>query len=304
MQEYYNIKELFDPSVYIGKDISSVTLLELLGQGAMGAVYVAYQKSLKRKIAVKIFPKLEVLPDRMKVQFRDEAETVAVLNHPNIAPVFDMGETDEFLYIMMQLIEGEDLRSLIRRHSLHPVLSRRTIPPQSAVKIMVSILDALEYSHNEQVIHQDIKPANILVENRSGRAYLVDFGIARTPVTESQSQIVFGTPFYMPPEQISGQQTDQRSDIYAAGMVLYEALAGKLPLKPGPVEQLVHMKMNKPDQIFTCSPSQCSQAINSELERIILKAIAPKCQERYQSCLSFKADLKKYAEQHFKDLVS
>lgn len=284
------------PEMFIGKEISGITLLELLGRGAMGLVYTGYQKSLKRKVAMKLFMK-EGLSTVSIEKFRDEAETVAVLNHPNIVPVFDMGETDELLFIVMQLIDGEDLRSMIHRIRLHPVPSRRTIPIFKVIGIMIPVLDALSYAHRQQVIHQDIKPANIIIEKQDNRPYIVDFGIAKTIMSEPGiSNIIQGTPLYMSPEQAAGQLTDARSDIYSAGILMYEAISGTLPVKKLKSEEMMKLKVYDPDSVFTSSPSQYFKSIDSELEKIICKAIASDPSKRYQSCSSFKDDLCYYAE--------
>ncbi|HEX3019874.1 MAG TPA: serine/threonine-protein kinase [Chitinispirillaceae bacterium] len=285
-----------NPENYIGRDIKGITLIELLGRGATGLVYTAYQKSLKRKVALKLFPK-QTLKSVSVEKFRTEAETVAVLNHPNIAPVFDMGETEEFLFIVMQLIGGQDMRLIIQRLRKHPVLSRRTLSKKTAVQIMLSVLDALEYAHSQQVIHQDVKPANIIIEEQNYRPYLVDFGIARTILSEQGlSQFILGTPLYMAPEQASGQQTDSRADIYSAGIVLYEAVSGVLPVQKVKTEEILRLKICDPDSIFTCKPSQHNGVIDRELERIICKATSAQPSMRYQECASFKEDLAIYAK--------
>jgi serine/threonine-protein kinase len=283
-----------DPKIYIGREISGITLIEPLGEGATGLVYTAYQKSLKRKVAIKLFLR-ERLASSWVEKFRTEGETVAVLNHPNIVPVFDMGETEEFLFIVMQLIAGMDLRTIIQRLHRHPVPSRRIMPKKDAIGIMIAVLDALGYAHSQQVIHQDVKPANIIIEERTGRPYLVDFGIARTIFSEQGvSRVISGTPLYMAPEQAAGQQTDARADIYSAGMVLYETVCGTVPVKALNSEQVIKEKILDPDSIFLCNPSQHCPAIDSELEKIICKAIASDPSMRYQDCTGFKEDLLGY----------
>jgi serine/threonine-protein kinase len=118
-----------------------------------------------------------------------------------------MGETEEFLFIVMQLIAGMDLRTIIQRLHRHPVPSRRIMPKKDAIGIMIAVLDALGYAHSQQVIHQDVKPANIIIEERTGRPYLVDFGIARTIFSEQGvSRVISGTPLYMAPEQAAGSK--------------------------------------------------------------------------------------------------
>lgn len=295
MSELTGKKIQFDTSSYIGREIKGVTLVELVGRGAMGAVFVGFQSSLKRKVAVKIFAKKNSAMPFFELRFRDEAETVAVLNHPFIAPVFDMGETDDLLYLMMQLIEGENLKDLLKRNQLNPIPSKRLLPACFVVDIMIKILDALDYAHREGVIHQDIKPGNIIIEERSNRPVLVDFGIAHSAITESDaSSYIMGTPLYMSPEQVFSTKPDNRSDIYSAGIVLFEALVGKLPLEKNKSDQLLAIKRQDPEMLFTCRPSQCNPAITFDLERIILKAIATDPQNRYQSCIGFKQDLEKF----------
>ncbi len=284
-----------DPESYIGREISGITLVEPLGKGATGLVYTAYQKSLKRKVAIKLFPKKRLSSSSVEM-FRTEGETVAVLNHPNIAPVFDMGETEEFLFIVMQLIAGKDLRTIIQQLRCHPVPSKRILPKKEAIGIIIEVLDALGYAHSQQVIHQDVKPANIIIEKQNSRPYLVDFGIARTIFSEQGgSGFISGTPLYMAPEQAAGQQTDARADIYSAGMVLYEAVCGTVPVKVLNSEQMIKAKIYDPDSIFLRKPSQhYPAAIDSELEKIICKATASQPSMRYQDCTSFKEDLLNY----------
>ena len=293
-------KPEIDTKALIGKEINGIILMELVGRGAMGAVFVGYQKSLKRKVAVKIFPKSASDNGRYKICFREEAEIVAGLNHQNIVPVYDMGDTGEFLFIIMQLVIGEDLRTMLKRHRPHPVPSRRQIATGTVLSIMVPVLDALAYAHEEGVIHQDIKPGNILIEERSNRPFLADFGIARSAMNEQyESNMIMGTPLYIAPELIREEPTDPRSDIYSAGTVLYEAIAGKLPFQQTTVEALLNIKLNTPDELYTQAPSDYCRQIDSELEKIILKAIAPDINNRYSSCRAFYDHLYNYQMNRF-----
>jgi serine/threonine-protein kinase len=290
----------FDPKAFIGKDVNNITLIELIGRGAMGAVYVGYQKSLKRKVALKVFPKVVRSEGEPNIHFREEAEIVAVLHHPNIVTVFDMGETEEFLFISMQLISGEDLRSMIYRQKLHPVPTKKLIDLKTVLSIMIPVLDALAYAHEEGVIHQDIKPGNILIEERTRRSYLADFGIARSPMNEDYaSTIIMGTPLYIAPEQVREESSDARSDIYSAGVVLYEALAGKLPFQKTTVEALLDVKVNNPGELFSLPPSIFCPSIDTDLEAIILKAVAADRDERFQTCRGFCSSLKTYYTNRF-----
>lgn len=290
----------FDPKAFIGKEINNITVLELIGRGAMGAVFVGYQKSLKRKVALKLFPKKAAAEGSFQIHFREEAEIVSVLHHPNIVTIYDMGETEEFLFISMHLISGEDLRSMIYRQKLHPVPAKKLIPLKKVLSIMVPILDALAYAHEEGVIHQDIKPGNILMEERTQRPYLADFGIARSAMNEDYaSNVIMGTPLYIAPEQINEEPADARSDIYSAGIVLYEALSGKLPFQKTTVEALLNLKVNNPDELFATPPSEYCSTIDSDLEKIILKAVASNPDNRFQTCKGFCDSLKAYVKATF-----
>ena len=285
----------FEPGAFIGKEFGNITLMNMIGKGAMGAVFIGYQKSLKRKVAVKLFPKALPESTTMKLRFRDEAETVAVLNHPNIIPVFDMGDTEDILYIVMQLIDGEDLRTYIQRHQLHPVPSKRGVPLLDGLTLMLPILDALRFAHEEGVIHRDIKPANILIDTKHNRPFLADFGIASTQHSENDStDTILGTPLYIAPEQTWGHHIDERADIYSAGLVLYELIAGKLPLSKKTLAEVMRLKMYSPELLFTCPPSAASPLIDKALEDIILHAIEPETDKRYQHCETFLNELTAY----------
>lgn len=289
---------MFDPRSFIGKEICGVTIVNEIGHGSIGTVFMGIQRSLKRKVAIKVLPKekIESISSKFKIGFRDEAETVAILNHPNIVQVFDMGETDEILYQIMQFIEGEDLKNLIKRQQHHPVPSHRLLTHAQVFSIFLPVLDALSYAHQEGVIHRDIKPANILLDERSKRPYVVDFGIAQTPDTDNTpNNLIMGTPLYMAPEQIGGRWVDARSDIYAAGVLLFEMLAGNLPIMSSNVEKIIQIKLKNPEEFFVTRPLAHCQAVDLELEQIILKAIDANPENRYQSCSNFAKDISKYA---------
>jgi len=292
-----NTQDRLNPSEFIGREFGNITLISLIGQGAMGAVFIGFQKSLKRKVAVKIYPKALPESSTMRLRFRDEAEIVAVLNHPNIIPVFDMGETDDFLYIIMQLIEGEDLRLFIQRHLLNPLPSRRAISVTEALGIMIPVLEALSYAHGEGVIHRDIKPANILINSKLNRSYLADFGIASTEHSDEDNyDSILGTPLYIAPEQASGKTIDKRADIYSAGLVLFELLAGRLPLKYKKLDEVIRTKIYDPDGLFSCSPKEASDTIDTALDNIILKAIAGDREKRFSNCDALLDNLKDYSK--------
>ncbi len=283
----------------IGREFGNVVLVRELGRGTMGAVFVGYQKSLRRQVAVKLLPKARAESDEARIQFRDEAETVAILSHPNIVPIFEIGEDEAFYFQVMQLVVGSDLGRMIRDRRKHPLPSKRLLPATRVVELVGGALEGLACAHAEGVIHQDIKPANIMVEETSGRPLLVDFGIAKTARIESWSAgKIVGSALYLAPEQAAGQETDARADIYSMGAVLFEALAGQLPIRTDEDDrQLLVRKIRAPETVWTRSPSECSTNIDPAMERIILQATAPHRGDRYPNCAAFRAALQSWRPQ-------
>jgi len=277
---------------YIGKEFGNVTIVKEIGRGAMGIVLLGYQKTLKRQVAVKILPKSIHHDASTWELFRDEAETVAVLAHPNIVPIFEMGENENCYFQVMQLIEGDNLRTIIKGRLNHPVPSKRLIPLHETAELLGSVLDALSYAHDEGVVHQDVKPSNIIIDRRHGRPYLMDFGIARVMAAEYKSEgKVVGSPLYMSPEQAMGYETDARADIYSMGVILFEMAVGILPTNPDTSTAIIVCKQRDPGSFFSKTPRQVSPLVSDRLERIIMRAAAPRCEDRYQDCRSFKHDL-------------
>lgn len=285
-----------DQKCLIGREMGNVVLVRELRRGAMGAVYIGYQKSLKRQVAVKLLPKADAAEGTGRRQFREEAETVAVLNHPWIVPIFEIGEDEEFHFHVMQLVQGADLGRLIRARARHPVAEKRVLPPGRVLDWIGKVLEALEYAHAHGVIHQDMKPGNIMIEKDTQRPLVVDFGIARTARAEYWAEgMIVGTLRYAAPEQAAGRETDARSDIYSMGLVLLEALAGGLPLRDADDEQqLLLRKVRRPETLLHTPPSGCSPHIDERLERIIMRALAPEPGDRYRSCREFRSALARH----------
>lgn len=299
MEEISGIKSI-DYSKFIGRKLGNVTILKVLGQGNRGVVFIAFQKSLKRQVAIKILPKTHSTSEIERQQFLDEAEIIAGLSHPNIIPIFEMGENEDFYFQVMQLIKGNDLNNIINNRIKHPVLSKRIIPIEETVEIVMQILDGLAYAHEEGIIHQDIKPANILIEQRTKRPLIADFGIAKTAQMEQkkQSNVIFGSPLYLSPEQAAAKETDQRTDIYSVGVLLFKMLVGYLPYRKESLKGLLVRKIKNPDTFFSLLPMQASHSINSSMEKIILKAIMTNLDERYPDSISFQDDLRRYKRKY------
>lgn len=244
-------------------------ILGLLGRGGMGAVYKARQIGLDRLVAIKILPPEFSRDPQFVERFTREAKALARLTHPQIVTVYDFGQADDLLYIMMEYVNGTTLRHLMQA---------RKLSPAEALVIVPQLCDALQYAHNEGVVHRDIKPENILLDQK-GMVKIADFGLAKmTAGNEDEAQLtqsrqILGTPRYMSPEQLQGgQPVDHRSDIYALGVVFYEMLTGEVPV--GRFEP----------------PSERIQ-IDVRIDDIVLRALERNVDRRYQHASQMKTDV-------------
>ncbi len=282
----------FDYRAAIGREFGNFVVVREIGRGAMGAVFLGYQKTLKRQVAIKLLPKDQARTPLAQQQFRDEAETIAILDHPNIITIFEIGEDDQFFYQAMRLVDGQDLAQLLEKLLKHPVPSRRLLPQQHALRLIDEILSGLAHAHAAGVVHQDLKPANILIGNKEGRALIADFGIAKTMQVEYAARgMIVGTPIYLSPEQASARDTDHRTDLYAVGVMLLELLAGRLPVRQEGARETILRKIRDPGSFFLKQPSQCNPSITAEIEDIIFKAVATDPARRFQDAEDFRAAL-------------
>jgi serine/threonine protein kinase len=280
----------FDP--LIGQQVGTSVLLRKLDQGSMSVVFVAFQKSLKRQIAVKILPKTFLTP-KIAEMFQQEAQAAAFLSHPCIIPVYEVGEADDFLFFTMQLVRGKSLAHYIRRARKNVLPSKRTMPLKETLKIIVKVLDALDYANGLGIIHRDIKPGNILIEDHSQRPLVTDFG--------RDARVMVGTPTYMPPEQIISGGVDSSADVYAAGVMLFEMIAGRLPYPPYDTAlKLLKIKLRLQDRLFQKKPSQINPAVNETFDAIIAKAVAFNKNNRYPNCREFARDIESYYKEYIK----
>jgi len=282
----------------VGQQVGTSVLLKKLGHGAMSAVFMAFQKTLKRQIAVKVLPK-SLITEKTAAFFQQEAESAAILAHPHIIPIYEVGETKEFLFFTMQLVKGNELSYYIRRTQRNIVPSKRFMPIQTVVGLMLKVLDALAYAHDNDIVHRDIKPDNVMIENHSKRPLVTDFGVARVSRTTSKSdRLLLGTPMYMAPEQILSGTVDGRADMYSAAVMMLEMLMGQLPYPPYQTAMdLLKMKLGLKERIFQKKPSQVHPVANRSLDEILFKALAFDRERRYPSCREFAAQLEKYAKQ-------
>ena len=244
-------------------------ILELIGQGGMGIVYKARQRSLDRIVALKILPLDTAGDPAFEERFVRESRTLAQLTHPNIVTVFDSGKVGGFFYLVMEYVDGVNLRTAIAAQALTPA---------DALEVVRQVCDALQHAHDAGVVHRDIKPENILLDGR-GRVQIADFGLAkllgRTPIEISLTAThqVLGTFRYMAPEQIERPMSvDHRADIYSLGVVLYELLTGELPLG----------RFALPSERGT---------VDAGLDRVVLRALEHDPGRRYQHASELKTDV-------------
>jgi eukaryotic-like serine/threonine-protein kinase len=261
-------------------------LERVLGKGAMGVVYEGFDPRLNRRVAVKTILKSHLddhtAQDYSK-RFEREAQAVARLNHPNIVQVHDFGEEGDVAYLVMEFIKGRELKSYFG--------ARERFPLDEAVRILCELCDALDFAHEAGVVHRDVKPANVMLDARM-RVKLTDFGVARLQDANrsqaTQQGTMVGTPAYMSPEQISGAAVDGRSDIFSAGVVLYQFLTGEMPFGGGGAWTIAKKIMqDQPPR-----PSSIDATIPPYFDRVVAKALAKNPAQRYQSAQQFAAALR------------
>ena len=262
--------------------IGRYEVVATLGQGAMGTVYKAVDPLIERTVAIKTINLNLSKEERAEFEerFYREAKSAGRLNHSNIVTIYDVGETDDIAYIAMEYLDGESLREMLD--------SGVVLPVDMIGKIAARIAGALSYAHENHVVHRDIKPANIMIT--PGRdVKIMDFGIAQIP-TGSRTQLgtVLGSPKYMAPEQVAGQATDGRTDIFALGVVLYEMLTGTTPFNGDNLSAIMYKVLNE-DPV---PPSTVNPRVPPFFDRIVSRALAKRPQDRYQTAGEFARDLR------------
>ncbi len=279
----------------IGQTISHYRILEQIGAGGMGVVYKAHDSRLDRALALKFLPDELAQQPKALERFRREARAASALNHPGICTIYDVGEQDGRAFIAMEFIDGETLRSHIHGQAL---------PLEEIVKLGIEIAEALDAAHSGGIIHRDIKPANIFVTKR-GQAKVLDFGLAKpvpkvlasadagfgdeTSDFNSMIGVISGTPSYMSPEQVRGDELDPRSDIFSLGLVLYEMTTGQQAFKGHTGGAIIEAVLTR----TPISARSLNPDIPPSLEGIIDKALHKDRDQRYQHAAEMLADLQR-----------
>ncbi len=244
------------------------TIDRQLGQGGMGAVYLAEDQRLQRPVAIKLLPPEFAVREELRERFLRETRVTAAFSHPNIVPVFAVEEHADLLCFVMGFIDGETLAQRVRRAG--------PLNAVDAIRLLQEVAWALSYAHGRGVVHRDIKPDNILIERATGRALVTDFGIARTASTTTSATLtrvgeVVGTPQFMSPEQAAGEPLDGRSDVYSLGVVAFFAVTGKLPFDAGSATAIMAMHLTKaPPPVASLRPD-LPPALSAAIDRCLEK---------------------------------
>src|SRR5512140_186067 len=264
------------PSNLEGMTLGKYRILEPLGRGGMAQVYKAYHPQLDRYVAIKILRSDLVESNEFLARFRSEAHAVSGLRHANIVQVFDFDMQDDYYYMVMELLEGDTLRTLLNNYRVH----NQRMPLAEVVRILKDALNGLCYAHDEGIIHRDLKPANIML-TKKGQAVITDFGIAQIVgnTQHTVSGALMGTLNYMAPEQGLKGICNSCSDIYSLGIVLYEMLTGYTPFDADTPLAILMKHLNDPLPI----PTQIDPTLPSALEMIVLKALAKDPDDRFQT---------------------
>jgi serine/threonine protein kinase len=257
----------------IGTEVAGFRIDSVLGRGGMSVVYVAEQLRLGRKVALKVLTTELAWDEQFRERFVRESHIAAAIDHPNIIPIYDAGEADGLLYIAMRFVQGPDLKEVLKRGSLGV---GRTI------FLIEQLASALDAAHAHALVHRDVKPGNILLEESTDHAYLTDFGVAKQTTARGLTSTghFLGTVEYAAPEQIEGGHVDARTDVYALGCVLYECLTGTPPFSHGTEHAVLHAHLVDPPP----SVSRVRPDLPHAFDGLIATAMAKHPDERFGSC--------------------
>lgn len=255
------------------KKLGRYEIVSPLGKGAMGIVYEGFDPTIKRRVAIKT-ARRELMSDtehaeELLARFIREAQAAGALNHPNLVTVLDVGEEEGTFFIAMEFLEGEDLGKVLKR--------TKRIDPAQAVEICATVCDALDHAHEKGIVHRDIKPSNVVMLS-DGRVKITDFGIAYlSDTTLTKDGTLIGTPYYMSPEQFTGQKVDGRADLFSVGVMLYEMITGEKPFQGEALTTVMHHVLESEP----IPPHKLNVLLEECTTQVVMKALCKKPSQRY-----------------------
>jgi serine/threonine-protein kinase len=268
-------------SEHVPDFIGRYKVIKLLGKGAMGIVYKAVDPAIDREVAIKTI-KISLDAEELalyEARFAQEIKTVGKLNHPHIVPIYDVGRTDQFAYMAMEFIDGQEMKTYMS--------GGKPLHVATAVDLVAQVADGLAFAHARDIVHRDIKPSNIMVTVAEDRlvAKVMDFGIARAPSSKVKTQtgMIVGSPRYMSPEQVIGKNIGPRSDVFSLGVVLYEMLTGIAPFDADTVSSIMYQTVHVREELA----SKANAEVPPPLDEIVAKALAKNPDERYATMKDF-----------------
>ncbi len=273
----------------VGTEVAGYAIESVLGRGAMGVVYVARERSPVRKVALKLITPAFAGDEVFRGRFLREATAAAAIEHPNILPVYAVGESDGILYMAMRLVPGPDLGEILR--------GSRELELDRVARIVGQVGDALDAAHARGLVHRDVKPGNVLVTSRPDAddgdfCYLTDFGVstwtASSAATITMTGQLVGTANYVAPEQIEGERVDGRADQYALGCVLYECLTGRPPFSGRSPAAILYAHLHEQ----AAPPSSIRPGMPPGVDAVVARALEKDPEERYPSCRALTQDLR------------
>lgn len=264
-----------DPSDALLANRYQVT--KLLGRGGMADVLLARDKTLERKVAIKVLRQDLIARPEFRARFQQEAKAAANLLHPNIVTIYDYGQDGGKYFMVMEYVDGTDLKTLLRRRNRFNVAE--------ALDLLCQACSGVGYAHRAGLVHCDLKPHNLLVTSDT-RVKIADFGIARALAAiqpDEHHDIVWGSPLYFSPEQAAGRPPSPASDVYSLGVILYELISGRLPFQAENAEELIELHQ----AVHPTPPSLLNPEVSPELEQIMLKVLAKETSSRYRTADQF-----------------
>jgi serine/threonine protein kinase len=264
----------------VGRRLGKYQILSEIGRGGMAAVYRAFDPDLQRYVALKVLSPRLAVEEQVLRRFEREATTAANLKHPNIVIIHDVGSAEGYYFLVMELLEGQTLREEIRTHG--------ALPPARVTHITTQLASALDYAHQRDLVHRDVKPSNVIL-GAGDHATLTDFGLVLAAHSSrlTEAGTALGTLEYMPPEQLAGEEIDWRSDVYSLGVLVYESLTGQVPFSADTPYSMMRKVMYEPPPPL----GSVIATLPASVERVVMQVLAKQPSERYRSAGEFAAAL-------------